>query len=547
MHPPHALAGLVLLLALAACDSFGEPERFVNEEARPPVVGALDVADLRPGQHVAGDVPFVLDLDSLAGRIDRVTVTLDGEEVAFSRTPPFAFTLRTERYAQGAHELAVVVHETRPRAGLLNVADAPAVYLSVPVVFDQRPPTPVRGLTAELEGLRPRLRWEESADANFYAYVVYRRPSYVAGYEAWPGEEVATIYDRSQTTYLDAAVPEIYGGGGTYRVAVSNRREEALPEQPATATFGTLYPDLADPAGAPVASPDGSELYFVSGIQLVAVSAASRRRVRELDLPELEGDSYPRPRSDLHLDNAGRLLVSAGVGASFTLRVVDSATFAVEQTYELPYGARRFALRDGRLYTVGTVGATQHLFVLDAATGAVLGTGPATDWYPSAEVAAVSPDGASVYVMDYRASRVILARVDLSGERPRIAAERALGYSSEWALAVAPDGRVFAHSGMTVAALDGATLRPLGAEFAPGGTSNYRSPKALRVGRGRLYVSYGGTDVPSLGGGEVAELDLGSLARVRSWTFADDPVGLALGRDGDLLVFGRAGAWSVPL
>ena len=525
------------LVVLAGCDAVGEPERFYNDDARPPVVGALNLAQLQDGQHVAGRITLALDLDSLAGRLDRVVLYVDGEEVGALERGPFRFDVDTPRYADGEHAVSVAAYVRQPRGGLLNLAGAPAVALTARLVFDQRPPTPASGLSVALEGRRPRLRWDENRDPNFYAYVVYRRPDPSEGTPWWEGEVIATLTDRSQTTFLDGELAEVIGAGAAYRVAVSNRAAVSDAGERAVATLGTLVPSLrAYHSGSAAVSPDGSEAYAVTGDRLVAVSAATGAEVRSLALPELAG-SY-NAASDLHVDS-GLLYVMTGTTGERTLRVLRPHSFNVVASYPLPWGATQIAVRGSRLYAYGGTQG-RDLYVLDAGTGAVVSRGPvALDW-PFSQVVGASPDGRSVYLMDQVDNRHVLARVDVSGQAPRTAERLALGYGS-WALAVAPDGRLLVHTGSDVQVLT-ASLAPSGAiSVGSGGI-----PAAAHVAQGRLYLAYNGTGAEGVFGGMVAEYDLGSLDRLRTWQFAGGPTGLAVG-SGSMVVLGQGGGWIVSL
>lgn len=541
LHVTRLAATLVCVVALAGCDSLGEPDRFYNDAALPPTVVGLDAAGLTAGQHIAGTVSLTIDLDSIATRIDRVVFRVDDEDVTTLRQGPYAFTLATETYPPGEHVITVSVYVRTPQGGLLTLAGAPDVLLGVPVVFDQRPPTPVAVTSATLEGARPRVTWTASQDANFYAYVVYRRPTESESSEAWPGEEIATVFDRSQTTFSDAELPAVYGGGATYRVAVWNRRDRALSQASTPVRYGTSYPELVPSTGLVATSLDGQSLYYVAGPRLVEASLATHRLVRTLSLPG--SPEVYRFENDIHVDPANGRVIAAVRGSG--VQVVDPAAFASVATYAFPFTAHRFAVAGGRIYTVDWRDSANRLLVLDAQSGAIVSSSAAVDMGTTA-VVGVSPDGRSVYVINATgSSQTMLIRYDVSGPSPRAAERRPLGYSVyNWDVTVAPDGRVFAFVGSTVTVLSGSTLQPLSEATPPDGS---RLALTVRLRGNRLYVAYNGTTPWIRGGGEVAEYDATSMQLLRTWRFAEAPKGIAFGGPGELLAFSPSATWSVPL
>ncbi len=542
------VATLASVSGLAACDSFGEPDRFYNSDARPPAVGALAFSDIRPGQHVAGTVAFSLAGSLPAAQIQRIEVLVD-RETGFSLEPPYSFTIDTRRFPDGEHEISVRIFLARPTGGLLTLAGTPDVLLTSRLVFDQRRPTAVGWVSAELEGERPSLRWTVNRDSTFDAYIVYRRGSRDGS--GGLGEEVATIRDRARTTFVDDPLPSVYGLGWTYHVAVSNRADIVATYEPRTVTYGTSISEFYAPGGDAVASADGSEVYLVTGRHLAAVSTATRQVVRSLLLPGAPDIYDPYPEADIHLDpTSGHLfLMPRPYGMRpdrWPLLVINPATFASEQRALFPAGATRFALSGGRVYAVGSTNGVARLHVIDAASGAA--SGPPGPTLPSAtgQVAGASPDGRSVYVVGHDSSgNRSVQRVDVSGDLPQLAERIALPYSEEWDAAVAPDGRLFVSSNRTVRAFGGSPFRMLGQIVLPAGGGPIQD---LTLDQGHLYVTSRGVVVPSLpGGGEVTVVEIGSFSLLRTWRFADMPTGTVRGGPGELYVFEPFKTWTVPL
>ena len=511
------------LAALAGCDAFGEPERFYNDDARPPTVGGLDLAGLRDGQHVAGEVVISLDLDSLAGRVERVALWIDGEEVEARTQAPFRFRVYTPGYPEGAHTVSAAVHVRQPNGGLLNLAGAPSVVLGARLVFDQRPPTPVALTSVELEGDRARLRWTASTDPNFYAYLIVRRAPWTV-YSGWPDglAVVDTIYDRRTTTFVDAPFPDLIGARAEYQVRVWNRQDVSGSPTAVVASYGTQVPGLY--GSESVFSRDGTEVYVWTATSLVAVSAADHGELRRLDHdPLMPGGLVP---SDIQVDRTGDELfaaVASGQGFQRRVRVVGAQSFQPLRSFALPDGAVAFALgARGEVYSVGE----GRLSVLDGQTGAVTARTEAVFGYP-AHAVGVSPDGASVYVVAYTAdgywSRATLHRVDVSGAAPRPAASFDWQQRGGASVQIADDGRLYVVTagavtgGVTV--LDGRSMGQVSGfdlDLGGGSTSDVRG---FQVVGERLYVAYQAPNPPGDRGGTVAEFSL-SGRRLRSWAFA---------------------------
>ena len=531
----------VALGSLAACDSFGDPERFYNDDARPPVVGSLDLSALRPGQHVAGVLRVTLDLDSLAGRVERVEIAVDDGGFGPAEGLPRRFFVQTDAYPDGEHTISVAIYLRDARTGLLGVVGAPSMVLSVPLVFDQRPPTPIASVSATIDAdRRPRITWEPNTDANFYAYVVSRYPAYEQG-RTLGDAVVDTVYDQGTTVLVGAPLPDVLGARIAALVEVTNRREFSQLSDPAYATYGlqSIPTDVFSgdiPSSNIARSGDGSEFYFVSGSRLIALSSSTYEETRSTALTGLTGIS----RSTAHIEAdpaSGRLYVAAESGSQANVYVIDPSSFTVSQTYQLPTSTTSFVVSGDRLYTV-----TRALYVIDAATGDIVAQ--TEEVFPSiySEIAAVSRDGRSVYVMDVDFDKPSgLVRVDVSGETPRLSERHATATTIGWSAAVGTDGRIFLSTDGLLEALDSVTLDPL---------SRYTAGAAfegIHAAGGRLFGSTIG-DVPLFpSGGRVTELDLETLRPMGSQALSMSARQLVLGADGRLLAFVPGRAWVLDL
>ena len=496
------------------------------------MVGSLDLSALRPGQHVAGVLRVTLDLDSLAGRVERVEIAVDDGGFGPAEGLPRRFSVQTDAYPDGDHTISVAIYLRDAPTGLLGVVGAPSMVLSVPLVFDQRPPTPVASVSATVDAdRRPRITWEPNTDANFYAYVVSRHPTDEQG-RTLGGAVVDTVYDQGTTVLVGAPLPDVLGARIAAQVEVTNRKEFSQRSDPAYATYGPRSIPTDVSSSNVARSGDGSEFYFVSGSRLVAISSSTYEETRSAPLARSTG--FSRSSAHIEVDSAsGRLYVATEGASQADLHVIDSASFAVLQTYRLPTNNTRFAASGARLYTV-----SQALYVLDAADGAVIvQTG---DVFPSiySGVAAASRDGRSVYVMDVDFDRTSsLIRIDVTGDRPRLSERHATPTTIGWSAAVGSDGRVFLSTDDRLEALDGVTLEPLGRHDAGAAF------EGVYAAGGRLFGSTAGGVLLFPSGGRVTEFDPETLRPIRSQALSQSARRLALGLEGRVLAFVPERAW----
>ena len=518
-HSIRLATALFCAASLASCDAIGEPGRFYNDDVRPPTVSVLDAADLTPGQSIAGTVRLTLALDSLASRIDHVVFSVDDTEVATLQRGPYAFTLATESFPEGEHLITVSVYVRNPRGGLLALVGAPEVLLGVPVVFDQRSPSPVVLSSVEVEGDRARLQWAPNRDANFYAYLVVRRARWTVA-PGWPSSRpvVDTLYDRNVTTYLDDPVPASagYGARAEYEVLVWNRREVSGPSNALVATFGTHISALF-PAGPPGAfSADGETIYVPRLEALVAYATTDHRELRRLPYGSISQSGSTFAGVSLH-PNGTDLAVLTVENNSYRrrLNIVDAATLSVRRSFLLPEEA--FGVQFSENGDVLAAGQ-RRLYVLDAQTGDVTASSQAVFGSP-VHVVGTTADRRSAYVISYADARnAVLHRVPLNTLE---SAGQFTWPQSNGVIGRGPDGKIYVYTHPTVTVLDGQSMAPVGTFGLglPGGYGN--EVRAFVVAAGTLYVSYRLVRPDWSEGGVVAAFDLATRTRRQAWKFAD--------------------------
>ena len=173
-----------------------------------------------------------LDLDSLVGRVERVEAGVDGEGLGPVEGLPRRFFVRTDEYPEGEHTVSVAGLPPRPGpGGSSGWRGAPAIVLTVPLVFDQRPPTPVAGHVGPRSRATGRgVRWGASDDANFYAYLVVRHAPWsetVGGFGWLPVVDTPLRPERDGSTSTPPSRRST-APGADYDVRVWNRRGRVL-------------------------------------------------------------------------------------------------------------------------------------------------------------------------------------------------------------------------------------------------------------------------------------------------------------------------------
>lgn len=514
---PFRLLAVLLLCAssLAACDALGEPERFYNDDAQPPMVAGFDFADLVPGQHLAGVVQLRLNLDSLAGRIVKVEFWVDDRLVEARTSPPYAFTLITPAFPDGERLVSVRVDLAGRRGGLLEMAGMPDLLFAIPLMFDQTPPARVRGVTARMEGNRPLLSWTPSTQQNVYAYVIHRFRPRLPLNDSWV--PVDTIYDRTASSFLDVPYSEGIGGVGHYRVLAWNRHSMSPPSDEVTLTYGDARPALYQHGNGGAFSADGRTLYTTTFTELVAYATDDHRELRRVTFASRWPDGLPPLQ--IVADPAGAelfALVQVNGIYRYRVQVLDAATLAVRRSFLLPSGVFRVAPGPaGRLLAAGE----GRFHVLDPQSGEVVASS-GVELAPEAQVVGPSPDGRSAYVMSPGSPpQGRISRVTLDEAVPRAVAhfERPGGVGM---VQVGSDGRLYVYTHPRATVLDGHTLSEVGGFDLGLASGPDLGARAFVVVGGRLYVSAHTGGFLADPSGMVAAFDLATGLRTQTWWFA---------------------------
>ena len=549
------LATALLALCLAACDTLEEPERFMDRNAHPPQVAHLNIADLKPGQHIAGTVPLSLHLDSLGNRIEQVVFSVDDQVILTKSTPPYAFDLNTWSWDQGPHDVTVGVYVRGKDLGLGSILDAPAIILTTPLVFDQTPPRSRDITSVALSDDGVIVTWEESTDANFYAYLVIRHANWKNYYSntQWRSPVIDTVFDRSSTTYLDTGMPAVYGARSDYQVAVWNRSETAQPGAGQAAIYGTDRPDINPRGHTAVFSPTGNVMYALSGgsDDLIAVNTSTNEVIRRVSARVLGGSSagIDRVTSDPDVTRLYVRLYGVGNDYKAVLLVLDPTSFEVLYTLEAPEGFYLSAVdKNHRIFGI----AAKTLYVLDGTTGTVISQ--LTDAFADpSHVIGISPDGHSVYVFEYlHADAHALHRIDVSGDSPvdavryEFPATRQSGPDYN----IGPDGRVYLRvSNNLIEILDGETFQVHNRLELP--LSYQHEIRSFVVTSDRIFIAHSIEEGNPAMQGRVVEYSISGLRRLRSWDFMSEPGALSTNGHHHLYVstydYAALSGWVVPL
>jgi hypothetical protein len=550
------LGGSVLLL-LVGCDFAGDPDRFVNDAARPPVLlEATDFSSIQAGQHLTGFVPVELTLDSLAGRIQDVVLRFDGGQWSEYRSqPPYAFSIPAFSEEEGPTTLLAEITLRDVDHGLLDLASVPSIVIGTPVVIDHRAPTPVAMSVDRWDASGVHLSWEPNRDANFYAYVVLRQDEWTPPDDPWqPFPTVTvldTIYDAGVRSFVDP-VPPVTGLSASYTVAVSNRAESAQkPYVPAT--YGTAATLGDDPLSTFLLHPTRTEAYSTDGLFVTARTTNGGAFLWDRDLLTVVEMGYLMGArlAGVTADGEELVLYADGLDTE-TDRQAGEAVFVPVQN---PAAARRWPLPDGvRALQVGPAGRlygrtdTGRLLVLDADSGAEIAS---LNGVPATGLFQVLPDRMTLaFVHETVDTACTLTTVD-AREDPALLAETPFS-SDVWGcphVVASEDAAtlfVARRGEENIRVLDTRTLAPVRTAAIPlPGPGEIRYLERLGD---RLLLGFNrGEPTVPYRRGQILDVSTGDLTVQNRWDLAADIESMRLDRPGaSLLVESGYAPFGVP-
>ncbi len=564
--------GLALLLLSGGCD-FEEPERYVNTDVHPPVMGTLAFHEFREGHHIAGRVRLNVSAAEGTEWAHHAVLLVDGRRVGEDSGRPLEVDLYTERFEEGAHEITVLLSASPdgidPESGLLNLGElgGGTQLWQTTLVFDQSPPSPVPvDSVVWVEG-RGHVFWHRppGVNENVRAYEVWRLDR---GFRRQAG--TVPGLDSTFLGDVDYEVPRVAGLEIGYEIVADNGRSEEgrsygptfrVHRAPPIAAFNTRVLTRESYAVA-THVPSGmaliydynqttaqDSLYVVS----LAEGAVVQRRAIEQAFPD-SGPAGPPGSADvpgLVLTPDGREVMviepartpSQGVRSRVT--VYDVGTLAEVRSVELDLEAagilhpRAHAVADGdgRVYLADgdPYGSedSYHIYGFDTATGApILKLGIT----PAVRGLRVDPQGRyltgwsyGVAHNDTRPNEVF--RIDLQAASPGVVARRSFEAGRDISgLHTASDGALFVEFGYggVIEELEPTTLETVRTTPIPEGYG----VAILGVDATSLYVRapdpYG--DDPFVKG-RVEEYDRATGMRLGYWLYYNtvDHLGLAAG------------------
>jgi hypothetical protein len=374
-----SLGGSVLFL-LVACDFAGDPDRFVNERARPPVlVEATDFSSIAAGEHLTGFIPVELTLDSLAGRVEEVILRFEGGQWSDYRSqPPYRFTVPALFEEEGSTTLLAEIYLRDVDHGLLDLGNPPSVRIGTPVVIDHRPPTPVEARVDRWDDDGVTLSWTANTDPNFYAYTVTRTDAWTQPDDPWNGSFGGTtvldsLFDAGVQSFVDP-LPPVVGLSASYAVTATNRAE-ASPRISAQADYGTPASLRADHLRQLLFHPTRAEAYSTDGLSVAAHATTDAAFLWQRDLLTVVEMGYLMGArlAGVTADGDELVLYADGLNTDTDQQVGEAVFLSVQnptaaRRWELPAGVRALQVGPpGRLYGRTDTG---RLLVLDADSGA---------------------------------------------------------------------------------------------------------------------------------------------------------------------------------
>lgn len=214
------LISFLLSLFFNSCDFISEPERIINNDAKPLITGTFEFQDFAKGQHIDGKINFVVNTSSVNFSISDVRLVVDSDFAGWADSYPYTFTLDTRNYNEGTHRISILIYKKNSHDhGMLNLLHPPEITLSTELVFDQSPPLPVTlSLTKTPDGKKVLLSWSKSTNANFAAYRIFR--SYGQGWKI-----LDTIYQKNSTSFTDSSIEPVYNLPLKYAIEVNTSYE----------------------------------------------------------------------------------------------------------------------------------------------------------------------------------------------------------------------------------------------------------------------------------------------------------------------------------
>ena len=326
----------MIFLLVLSCDLIEPEETFYNVDAEPPVEVEWDFLDIKQGQHLAGNIMFTFNPDTITDSIFNVIFVLDTSFISTAYSPPYNFSLNTAEYSEGEHVIALFVRERgNNNIGLLNIIEGPTAIFTTTVNFDQSSPLPVTLLSAVWQDRQPLLSWTKNNDLNFYSYEISRDGN-------WGSNNNIVIKDQSTTSYLDITNSALIGTEINYTVSVNNRAESSISNE-LNITLGEKLPidfNLSFSSNWPVLNFINNEIYLFEGLSntLIALSPIDNTILREtwIDFTGILA---------LNL-NATELYVFSTFP---TITVLNPNDFNIIRTFNLPAGTN-----PGRSIAVGS-------------------------------------------------------------------------------------------------------------------------------------------------------------------------------------------------
>ncbi len=545
MRPPYnhlVLCLFTLCLGfIPSCDLTEPKETFYNHNAKPPDLLALDIQQIRPGQHLAGNVSFTFDPTTHPQSIRSVVLVVDTTVARIVYGPPYEFEFDTRLWSDGEHQVSIAVVTNDSQIGLLNLLGAPSTIYSASVVFDQRPPTAVilDSVVWDSPSLSPRLFWRQNNDSNFYAYSLTRESNASSG-----GYPVEIAFDRTTTSYLDTSVHPITGIKVIYRIEVSNRAA-SIASNPDTIHFGTTIP--ASPGSnvgyivQPIRSPVNDELYVLEAGAIKAVSTLNNTVIRSRTF-----GTYPL---NFALSKDGsKLYVVSTYSPQFT--ILNAADFSVAMARDWSFKASSIVCgRADRLYITTSFPFSGPVKIVNANTGIEIGE---LGINAPNGLLAVSSDNNSIYLADTRPelfASATIYKIDITTDSAHVLHQRAASdvvrvlqlSSDDQRLYVVHDNDYPTPPNYFVDIWDPGSLTNLSRI----NTANWVYDVVATPSS--IYVSIAKDGGIYYRPGRVAKYDQSSLTELASWDFLQVPQVIQVSRDNHYLYAFGFESWVITL
>ncbi|MBI2417613.1 MAG: hypothetical protein HYV28_06860 [Ignavibacteriales bacterium] len=249
----------LIIFLFSSCE-VTEPERAYNKDADKTVTGALTASSFDTSKIYQSPMTINFRLDSLNFKIDKINIFIDEQNpiTMGSNSNIFSYTIYPSQLASGRH--TAVISVVPEKFGLYTANGVGVLNYGFPFYTYAWPDLGISITKIDTAG-KPTISWSECRDYYFKGYKIIRQT--LLGTDT-----VATISERTKTTYRDSTCPELYGFNAfNYKIVAYNQFTSYVTSVKTVSYFSGLTKLPFTASLRPLEflpCPDGSLIYCVS-------------------------------------------------------------------------------------------------------------------------------------------------------------------------------------------------------------------------------------------------------------------------------------------